>query len=259
MITLKHFLTALLLLLALGACSSTVDTTLPVISLVNATYVGNSTAIITWTTDEAATSQVEYGTTNAYGSTTTLDKTYTKSHGVELADLDPDTTYYFRVISKDTSGNESISAGDTFLTENEEISAMAKNGDTVKVHYTLSLSDGIIYQSSVGGDPFSFTIGSGSAIPGFEQAVISMQVGQSKTVTIPAEYAYGLLEYVVNRDQIPADMELEVGQQVRYNTYNNRYIVCTVTDISETTVTLRNTANLAGEDLTFEIELVEIL
>jgi FKBP-type peptidyl-prolyl cis-trans isomerase 2 len=127
-------------------------------------------------------------------------------------------------------------------------------GDTVKVHYTGRLTDGTEFDSSVGGTPLEFTVGSGSVISGFDQAVIGMQVGQSKTVTIPAEDAYGLLEYEVDREQIPQDLELEVGQQVQYYT-----AVCTITDISDTTVTLRNDHSLAGEDLIFDIELVEIL
>jgi FKBP-type peptidyl-prolyl cis-trans isomerase 2 len=133
----------------------------------------------------------------------------------------------------------------------------AKIGDIVKVHYTGTLANGTVFDSSYGGDPLEFTVGDGDLLSAFEQAVIGMKVGQSITVTIPAEHAYGLIEYEVNRDQISTDLELEIGQQVYYHAYN--YIVCTVTAISETTVKLHNNHSLAGEDLTFEIELVEIL
>lgn len=130
----------------------------------------------------------------------------------------------------------------------------AKIGDIVKVDYTGKLDNGTVFDSSVDRDPLQFTIGSGDVISGFDQAVIGMKPGESKTVTIPAEDAYGPLEYEVNRAGISPDLELEIGLQVYYDNHP-----CTITDISETTVTLRNDHDLAGEDLTFEIELVEIL
>lgn len=134
---------------------------------------------------------------------------------------------------------------------------LAKVGDIVKVHYTGTLVNGTVFDSSYDREPIEFTVGDGAYLSDFEQAVVGLQVGQSKTVTIPAEDAYGLLEYVVNRDEISPDLDLEIGQQVYYHA--NNYIACTVTDISETTVTLHNDHTLAGEDLTFEIELLEIL
>lgn len=117
----KRPLLVLLLLASLSACVCTTDTTPSAISSVSATDIGYSGATITWTTNEATTSQVEYGTTAAYGSTTTLNKTRSKTHTVELADLNPDTTYYYRVISRDASGNETVSAGKTFHTTIEEV------------------------------------------------------------------------------------------------------------------------------------------
>jgi len=132
----------------------------------------------------------------------------------------------------------------------------AKDGDTVSVHYTLRLADGTVIQTSVGSDPYQFTIGSSGTISGFSQAVIGMKPGESKTVEIPADEAYGPydedLVYVVNRDDLPSDLELEVGQW--YQAYS-----FTVIELSESTVTLDYNHPLAGKDLTFDIELVEIL
>lgn len=116
----KRFLVVLLLLVAFSACSFIFDTTPPVITSVSASEIGYSSATITWTTDESTTSQVEYGTTAAYGTTTKLDEKRMESHSVELINLDPDTTYYYRAMSKDAAGNETISPGKTFHTEDEE-------------------------------------------------------------------------------------------------------------------------------------------
>ena len=109
------------MLAASSSCSFIFDTIPPVIASVSVSEISYSSATITWTTDESTTSQVEYGTTAAYGTTTKLDKKRVESHSVELINLDPDTTYYYRAISKDASGNETISPGKTFHTENEEI------------------------------------------------------------------------------------------------------------------------------------------
>jgi len=117
----KYFLLVLLLFVATSACRFIFDNTPPVITLVSASDIGYSSATVTWKTNEDATSQVEYGTTPAYGSTTKLNKTRSTNHNVEVTNLDPDTTYYYRVISKDFFGNQTISPGETFHTVNEEI------------------------------------------------------------------------------------------------------------------------------------------
>ena len=144
----------------------------------------------------------------------------------------------------------------------EEGSVRAKDGDTVKVHYTGTLEDGTVFDTSVEREPLEFTLGEGTLISGFEEAVKGMQVGQSKTVTIPAEEAYGLhrddLVLVIERDQIPEDLDLKVGQQLQMQQTNDKTIVVIVTDVSETTITVDANHPLAGKDLTFEIELVEI-
>jgi peptidylprolyl isomerase len=141
-------------------------------------------------------------------------------------------------------------------------SATAKDSDTVKVHYTGTLDDGTVFDSSLEREPLEFKIGEGMLIPGFEEAVKGMQVGQSKTVTIPAAEAYGPhlddLIIVVEREQLPEGLEPEVGQILEATQEDGRTDVVTVIDVSETTITVDANHPLAGKDLTFEIKLVEI-
>lgn len=139
----------------------------------------------------------------------------------------------------------------------------AKKGDTVKVHYTGTLDDGSVFDSSRKRDPLQFTIGENQVIPGFEDAVIGMNPDETKNVKVKAENAYGphLEEMVVKfeRDQFPDDLQPEVGQQLQVRRADDRTLIVRVTGITETHVTLDANHPLAGEDLTFEIELVEIL
>ena len=141
-------------------------------------------------------------------------------------------------------------------------SATAGDGDTVRVHYTGTLEDGTTFDTSVGGEPLEFTLGAGQMIPGFEKAVYGLKIGESKTVTIPAEEAYGPqrddLIMVIEREQLPADLDPKVDQQLQMQQTDGRTAVVIVTDVSETTITVDANHPLAGEDLTFEIELVEI-
>lgn len=117
----------------------------------------------------------------------------------------------------------------------------AKIGSQVKVHYTGRLEDGTQFDSSREGQPLEFTIGSGQIIPGFEQAVIGMTPGESKTATIPADQAYGPhydeMVIEVPRQQIPAHIEPEVGQKLEIH-QSDRVIDVTVTEVSHTSVTL---------------------
>ena len=141
-------------------------------------------------------------------------------------------------------------------------SAIANDGNTVKVHYTGTLEDGTVFDTSVEHEPLEFTLGEGTLIPGFEEAVRGMQVGQSKTVLIPVEEAYGPhsddLVLVVGRTQLPEGMDPQVGQQLQMQQANGGMTVVVVTDVSETTITVDANHPLAGKDLTFEIELIEI-
>ena len=146
--------------------------------------------------------------------------------------------------------------------EGEEGTAQAKDGDTVKVHYTGKLEDGTVFDTSIERDPLQFTIGEGQLIPGFEQAVVGMSPGESKTVEIPADEAYGPyreeLVMVVDRDQLPEDLQPEVGQQLQIRQPDGQTILVKVIDVSESSVTLDANHPLAGKDLTFDIELVEV-
>jgi peptidylprolyl isomerase len=139
----------------------------------------------------------------------------------------------------------------------------AKTGDTIAVEYTGKLDDGTVFDSSVGKDPLQFTLGTGSVIPGFEEAVIGMDTGDSKTVTIPAEEAYGEhnpdLVMVFEREKIPPELNVEVGQQLQLQQDNGRAVPVVVTDLSPAEVTLDANHPLAGEDLTFDIQLVAII
>jgi FKBP-type peptidyl-prolyl cis-trans isomerase 2 len=137
----------------------------------------------------------------------------------------------------------------------------AKNGDTVKVHYTGTLDDGTQFDSSVGGEPLEVTLGEGGVIPGFEQALEGMAVGDKKTVNIPVEEAYGEahpeLVQEIPREQIPAEIELEIGVQLQAEGPQGPFVV-TVTELAEETVTLDGNHPLAGKALNFDLEMAEI-
>ncbi|MGK7954038.1 MAG: peptidylprolyl isomerase [Crocosphaera sp.] len=138
----------------------------------------------------------------------------------------------------------------------------AKLGDTVKVNYTGKLQDGTVFDSSVNRDPLQFSLGEGQVIAGFEEAVVGMSPGDSKSVTIPSEQAYGPyqdeLVIVVDEKQMPSDVSVEVGQQLQMRHSSGQAVPVTVTNITDDKVTLDANHPLAGKDLTFEIELVTI-
>jgi len=139
---------------------------------------------------------------------------------------------------------------------------MTKKGDRVKVHYTGKLNDGSIFDSSEGREPLEFTLGSGATIRGFENAVYGMDIGQSKTVTIPSAEAYGEykdgLVIIFDRDQLPSGMSPRVGDQLQMQTPSGGATIVTVTATSDKNITIDANHPLAGKDLTFEIRLVEV-
>ncbi len=138
----------------------------------------------------------------------------------------------------------------------------AQQGDSVKVHYTGSLVDGTQFDSSVGVDPLEFTLGSGQVITGFDEAITGMEPGEKKTVTIPADKAYGQRneEMVINapRDQVPDNITPEVGQQLQLSGPNNQPIIVKVIEVTDEHIQLDANPPLAGKDLTFDLELVSI-
>ena len=138
----------------------------------------------------------------------------------------------------------------------------AQKGNKVQVHYTGKLDDGTVFDSSQGGDPLEFTVGQGQVIPGFENGVEGMEIGESKTVNIPVEQAYGPHQpdgvFDVDRSELPPDMPLEVGMRLQSRHSSGRLIEVTVTAIGDDKVTMDANHPLAGKALTFDIELVAI-
>jgi peptidylprolyl isomerase len=140
--------------------------------------------------------------------------------------------------------------------------AQAKEGDTIQVHYTGTLKDGTVFDTSQDREPLEFTLGNGDVIPGFEKAVLGLAVGEKRKVEIPCDEAYGPhaseLMMAIDRSQFPADQELTVGQTIPARLSSGPTLRSTIVEISETQVTLDANHPLAGEDLTFDIELVSI-
>jgi peptidylprolyl isomerase len=139
----------------------------------------------------------------------------------------------------------------------------AKDGDTVKVNYTGRFKEGTVFDSSEGRKPLEFQLGKGQLIPGFEKAVIGMSVGESTTVDIPSDQAYGPhreeLTQQVPRQQFPEDMEFQVGQRFQIGQDKEHPMVVEVTEVSDSDITLDGNHPLAGKDLVFDIELVGIM
>ncbi len=139
----------------------------------------------------------------------------------------------------------------------------ATNGDTVRVHYTGKLTDGTEFDSSVGRDPIELTLGGGMVIPGFEDALLGMTPGDSKNVTIAPVEAYGphdaSLVQVVERERIPAEIDLDVGTGLQTSDGSGNTIRLTVVAVDDDNVTVDANHPLAGKDLTFDLELVEVV
>lgn len=137
-----------------------------------------------------------------------------------------------------------------------------KSGDTVRIHYTGTLTDGSTFDSSAGRDPLEFTVGSGQIIPGLDKAMPGMEVGEKKQVTVPADEAYGqpnpAAQQAVPRAEIPDHIPLDLGTQLQVQTPDGQAMQVTVVQVTDQEVTLDANHPLAGKDLTFDIELVEI-
>ncbi len=140
--------------------------------------------------------------------------------------------------------------------------SQVKDGDTVKVHYTGTLKDGTVFDTSAEREPLEFTLGQGQLIPGFEKAVVGMNVGDATEVDIPSDDAYGEsredLVISVPKDQLPDDVEPQIGMQLQVNQQDGQPIPVRITEVGEENLTLDANHPLAGQDLKFEIELVEI-
>jgi peptidylprolyl isomerase len=148
--------------------------------------------------------------------------------------------------------------------------AQAKKGDRVRVHYTGRLDDGSVFDSSEchEGDcecpsqPLEFTVGAGEVIPGFDQAVEGLAINETRSVHIPVDQAYGerVEEMVaqVPRTHLPADMTPEIGQQLEVTQEDGNSFQVMVTEVTDESVTIDGNHPLAGQNLNFDIKLVEI-
>ena len=139
----------------------------------------------------------------------------------------------------------------------------AKKGDTVKVHYTGSLEDGTIFDSSKDRDPLEFTAGEGMVVPGFDNMILGMKVGQTAKESIPCKEAYGErredLQLEVKRSDIPADLELAVGAQLQMQAPDGQKARVEIIGFTDKLVQLDANHPLSGKDLTFEVELIEVI
>jgi peptidylprolyl isomerase len=138
----------------------------------------------------------------------------------------------------------------------------AKANDRVKVHYTGSLKDGTVFDSSVKREPLEFTIGQGMVIPGFENGIVGMSEGDKKTLTIPPDQAYGEhrddLVGIVDRTRLPENVNPEIGMVLQARSPEGEMINVTVTAVTEAGVTLDMNHPLAGKELVFEVDLIEV-
>ncbi|MDQ2091628.1 FKBP-type peptidyl-prolyl cis-trans isomerase [Marimonas arenosa] len=140
--------------------------------------------------------------------------------------------------------------------------SQVKQGDTVKIHYTGTLADGSVFDSSEGRDPLEFTFGSGQVIPGLEAGMQGMSLGEKRTVEVPADQAYGPVHdearQAVPRADIPEEVPIEVGTQVHAHNEQGQVMTLTIFEVTDSHVVLDANHPLAGKDLTFAVELVSI-
>lgn len=143
------------------------------------------------------------------------------------------------------------------------ILAKVSKGDTVKVNYTGKLDDGSVFDSSEEREPLEFTLGQGQLIPGFEKAVEGMETGDATSINIPSDEAYGErrddLEIDISKSELPVDVEPKEGMQLQMKQkQNDEVIPVRITDVADDKVTIDANHPLAGQDLTFDIEVVDI-
>jgi peptidylprolyl isomerase len=139
----------------------------------------------------------------------------------------------------------------------------AKIGDKVKVHFKGYLEDGTVFGSTTDEEPFEFTLGEKNMLPGFENAVVGMRAGETKTISLPPQDAYGAynekLVSVMERSGFPQEIDIEIGKRLRVRTQDGNHRMVTVKDVTEDSIVLDENDPLAGKTLTFKIELVEII
>ncbi|MEW4923070.1 peptidylprolyl isomerase [Algibacter sp. 2305UL17-15] len=140
--------------------------------------------------------------------------------------------------------------------------SQVKENDTVKVHYTGKLSNGQVFDSSLEREPLEVTLGQGMLIPGFEKGIVDMKLNEKKTITIPVAEAYGDVQkelfYEVKKEQLPPDMAPEVGMGLASKGEDGREVQFRIAEVNEDHIIADANHPLAGHDLTFDLELVEI-
>jgi peptidylprolyl isomerase len=139
----------------------------------------------------------------------------------------------------------------------------AKNGDTVRIHYIGKLTDGTEFGSSAGQPPLEFVIGSGQVLSGLEKQIDGMELGSSQTLTVPAEEAYGEHDpskvQVVPRSAVTAGVDVQPGQQLQATTRDGGTLAFVVTNVDDQKITVDANHPLAGRDLVFDVQLVDIV
>lgn len=140
--------------------------------------------------------------------------------------------------------------------------SQVKQNDTVRVHYTGKLTDGQIFDSSLEREPIEFTMGQGQLIPGFEKGLLDMKVNEKKTIEIPSEEAYGApreeLVQEVDKNQLPDEIKPEPGMGLVSKSPDGREMNLVVKEVKEDTIVVDGNHPLAGKDLIFDLEVVEI-
>jgi FKBP-type peptidyl-prolyl cis-trans isomerase 2 len=145
----------------------------------------------------------------------------------------------------------------------QSMMSQVKENNTVKVNYTGKLSDGQVFDSSEGKEPLEFTLGKGQLIPGFEKGLIDMKVNEKKTITIAKDEAYGEINkdliQEVKKTELPQDMTPEVGMGLVSKTPDGQEMNLRVIEVKEESIVIDGNHPLAGKDLIFDLEVVEIL
>jgi peptidylprolyl isomerase len=140
--------------------------------------------------------------------------------------------------------------------------AQARTGNHVRLNFTGKLDDGTVFATSVNDEPIEFTIGDNEVLPAIEEAVEGMEAGETKSIRIAAEDAFGLrredLVQEIPRASLPEDMDVEVGQQLWVDELDDEPITVSVVDVSDATVTIDANHPLAGEDLIFDLEVMDV-
>ena len=149
-----------------------------------------------------------------------------------------------------------------FFNKKTKFMSQVKENDTVKVHYTGKLTNGQVFDTSEGREPLEIVLGQGMLIPGFEKAIIDMKVNDKKTVNIPKEEAYGDINkdlfHKVDNSQLPEEIKPEIGMGLTSKSEDGNEYQFRVAEVNEDHIIVDGNHPLAGQDLTFDLELVEI-